>query len=314
MNPRLRIPARLTLISAVLSLAACAAVSSYSEDAPATGWDMMGIWALNPALSTDTQKALEALKPKPRKRGPGGDRGGPCGPGPGGPGGEAAPNSAPAGNSAPTANSAPSAGAGAGPGPGPCLAGGPGDPEDGGFDPGGMDPNGGDGSPDPGGGGPGGGGPGGGGGRGGGGGGYGGGGMGMGMGSSGRGPVWHPPLDIQTAALAAGDWLQLTHRDDELVIANANGSRSYTPGQHSVVSVETGVADQSSGWKGRGYTIEIKPQIGPRSVEHYELSPDGRQLIVHIEFDAEGPNKALKVVRVYDRTSTIPQHGPPAKP
>jgi hypothetical protein len=130
----------------------------------------------------------------------------------------------------------------------------------------------------------------------------------------GRRPAWHPPIDIQTAALAGGAWLQLTHRDDELVIANVDGSRSYTPGERSVVSVDTGVADQSSGWKGDGYTIEIKPQIGPRSIEHYQLSKDGKQLIVHIDFDSEGPNKALKVVRVYDRATAIPQDAPRARP
>ena len=273
MNPHLRIAARLTLVSATLTLAACAATSSYSETAPADGWNLTGIWVLNPALSTDTQKALAGLAPRPRKRGPG-DRGA-CGPGPGG-----------------ATSSAPDAG------PDGCTSGGPGGPDEG-FDPA-LDPGGGvdGGGPGQGGrrrgggnGGPG----------------Y----SGMGGATSGRGQTWHPPLDLQSTALAAGGWLQLKHRNDELVISNANGSRSYTPGVHSVVSVETGVADQSSGWKGRGYTIEIKPQVGPRSVEQYELSADGRQLLVHISFDGEGPNKALKVVRVYDHATAIPAESPP---
>jgi hypothetical protein len=44
-------------------------------------------------------------------------------------------------------------------------------------------------------------------------------------------------------------------------------------------------------------------------LQRYEPSADGRQLTVHIQVDSEGPNKALKVTRVYDHADAIPQQG-----
>jgi len=67
---------------------------------------------------------------------------------------------------------------------------------------------------------------------------------------------------------------------DQVSFDYGNYKRSYTPGGHSVVSSENGVADQTSGWDGKDYVINIRPQLGPEIVEQYGLSPDGKQLTV----------------------------------
>lgn len=73
-----------------------------------------------------------------------------------------------------------------------------------------------------------------------------------------------------------------------------------------MVSVPSGVADQVSGWSGRTYMVFLEPQIGPKVTEHYTLSADGRQLIVKIEVASEGRNKAMTVIRTYDRSTKDP--------
>ena len=70
------------------------------------------------------------------------------------------------------------------------------------------------------------------------------------------------------------------------------------------------VADQSSGWSSKTYQIAIKPQLGPRVVEEYSLSPDGKQLTVKATI---GPFELSKVelTRVYDATGeAIPNSAP----
>ncbi len=106
--------------------------------------------------------------------------------------------------------------------------------------------------------------------------------------------AYRAPIDFQTNALLGGQWLKIQQSDTEMAIANDVTSRSFTPGQESVVSVNSGVADQVSGWSGKDYEISLKPQIGPTVEETYTLSPDGRQLRVKINVGAEGRNQALQ--------------------
>jgi hypothetical protein len=119
--------------------------------------------------------------------------------------------------------------------------------------------------------------------------------------------TYRPPLDFQNNALLGGQWLKIRQTDSEVSIVNAATSRSYTPGERSVVSVPSGVADQVSGWSGRDYDIYLKPQIGPSVRETYTLSADGRQLLVKIEIGSEGRNQAIKVSRTYDRSTKDPE-------
>jgi hypothetical protein len=115
-------------------------------------------------------------------------------------------------------------------------------------------------------------------------------------------PQYRPPIDLsmQAAELRGGEWLHIEQRGTEVVISNGSETRSFTPGARSVVSVTTGVADQSSGWKGREFWIEVKPQVGPRMVERYRLSDDGMHLIESISIESEGHVPKLDLTRVYD--------------
>ncbi len=81
--------------------------------------------------------------------------------------------------------------------------------------------------------------------------------------------LYRPPLDFQNNALLGGQWLKIRQTDTEVRIVNAATSRTYTPGERSVVSVPSGVADQVSGWSGRDYDIFVKPQVGPSVRETY---------------------------------------------
>jgi hypothetical protein len=58
------------------------------------------------------------------------------------------------------------------------------------------------------------------------------------------------------------------------------------------------VGDQTSGWKGRAYVIEVKAQNGPAMTEDYELSPDGKELVTKLHIgSSELP--AVNLTRVY---------------
>ncbi len=118
--------------------------------------------------------------------------------------------------------------------------------------------------------------------------------------------LYRPPIDFQTNALLGGQWLKIGQTDTEVSIGNAATSRSFTPGEKSVVSVTSGVADQVAGWSGRTFLVHLSPQIGPKIRETYTLSEDGRQLVVKIDVSSEGRNKAMKVVRTYDRSTRDP--------
>jgi hypothetical protein len=115
-----------------------------------------------------------------------------------------------------------------------------------------------------------------------------------------------PDLSIQQSLLRGGDFLKIEQRDGEFVIADGETTRSFVPGEKSVVSVPSGVADQRSGWKGKEYWIELKPQVGPRVTEKLRRSDKGDQLIETIDVGSEGRVKALHVTRVYVPARDIP--------
>jgi hypothetical protein len=116
-------------------------------------------------------------------------------------------------------------------------------------------------------------------------------------------PLQHSPMmHALSQVMARGDYLTVRQASDELTLDFGTTQRSYTPGGRSVVSAEMGVADQTSGWDGHEYLINIKAQWGPNVIERYGLSADGTRLIdkVHI-----GPAelKAVELTRVYRRTT-----------
>jgi len=117
-------------------------------------------------------------------------------------------------------------------------------------------------------------------------------------------------LSLQSELLRGGDWLQIQQSASAFVISNGDTTHAYTPGEKSVVSVPGGVADQISGWKGKQYVIEIRPQVGPHARATYSLSDKGGQLIQTIRVDQEGRVPKLEVTRVYDPAGVTPKAVP----
>lgn len=101
------------------------------------------------------------------------------------------------------------------------------------------------------------------------------------------------------------DALTIEQSPDRFVIVRGDSRRSYTPGGHSVVSVENGVADQTSGWKGREYLIDVRPQVGPHLTERFGLTADGR-LIEKVSLSEDGL-PGLEFTRMYERGEAPPR-------
>ena len=119
-----------------------------------------------------------------------------------------------------------------------------------------------------------------------------------------------PTMHALREVLQRSDYLTIRESPEQVSFDYGTTVRSYTPGAHSVVSSENGVADQTSGWDGKEYVIHIRPQIGPAIVEEYGLSPDGKHLIVKTHI---GPFELSKVnlTQVYDHSSSVvPNSGP----
>jgi hypothetical protein len=100
-------------------------------------------------------------------------------------------------------------------------------------------------------------------------------------------------------ARLSGNGLIIEQSASRFVIARGDSRRSYTPGGHSVVSVVDGVADQSSGWKGREFVIDVRPQVGPRLTERYGLTAVG-QLVEKVTLAEDNDLPGLEFTRVYE--------------
>ena len=121
---------------------------------------------------------------------------------------------------------------------------------------------------------------------------------------------YSPMMRALSAVLARGDFLTVRQSSEQLVFDYGTTVRSFTPGAHSVVSAEMGVADQVSGWEGREYAIYIKAQLGPNIQDRYGLSADGQRLTEKLRIGpAELP--AVALTRVYERTTETAPRAPP---
>ena len=119
-----------------------------------------------------------------------------------------------------------------------------------------------------------------------------------------------PMAQVITATVARGDFLTVRQSSGDMVFDYGTSRRSFTPGGHSVVSTQTGVGDQTSGWKGGEYVIEVKGQFGPNVTESYGLSPDKHELIDKLHIGV-GELPAVNLTRIYRPTTEIaPQQLP----
>jgi hypothetical protein len=100
-------------------------------------------------------------------------------------------------------------------------------------------------------------------------------------------------------SILTGDGIVIEQSPERFVLRRGDSRRSFTPGGRSVVGVAGGVADQTTGWKGRDYVIDVRPQVGPRVTERYSLGPQG-QLIEKVTLSGDDLTK-LEFTRVYDK-------------
>jgi hypothetical protein len=108
-------------------------------------------------------------------------------------------------------------------------------------------------------------------------------------------------LKLLMADLARADNITIRQQPDQFSLDYGSAVRNFTPGAVSVVSAAWGVADQSSGWKGKEFVIHVRPQEGVASVEKFSLAPDGKHLLEQLELGG-GEFPAVKLKRVYDHS------------
>jgi hypothetical protein len=112
------------------------------------------------------------------------------------------------------------------------------------------------------------------------------------------------------ADLARAESLTIRQEPERFTLDYGSAVRNFTPGAVSVVSASWGVADQSSGWKGRQFVIHVKPQTGVASVESFSLTDDGKHLVEELRLGG-GDFPAVKLKRVYDRADHPLQRAAP---
>ncbi len=106
-------------------------------------------------------------------------------------------------------------------------------------------------------------------------------------------------IKMLQADLARAGTLTIRQSPEQFSLDYGSTVRNFTPGAVSVVSASWGVADQSSGWKGKEFIIHVKPQTGVASVETFTLAEDGKHLIEELSLGG-GDFPTVKLKRVYD--------------
>ena len=109
---------------------------------------------------------------------------------------------------------------------------------------------------------------------------------------------------IPNSDVLRNEVLAIKQRPDAFIVDYGTSTHSFTPGEKSVVSVPEGVGDQSAGWHGKDFVVDVRSQLGMQMTETFSLSnKNGRQLIVKIRLSGSSvPRVAL--TRVYDPTTT----------
>jgi hypothetical protein len=114
------------------------------------------------------------------------------------------------------------------------------------------------------------------------------------------------------ADLARADNVTVQQKPDRMALDYGSMIRTFTPGTVSVVGADWGVADQSAGWKGKDFLIEVKPQAGVADNEKWTLSDDGKRLTEQLKLGG-GEFPAVELKRVYVRTDKpLPRAGLPS--
>lgn len=108
-------------------------------------------------------------------------------------------------------------------------------------------------------------------------------------------------IKMLQADLARAGTLTIRQSPEQFSLDYGSTVRNFTPGSISVVSASWGVADQSSGWKGKDFIIHVKPQMGVGSFEKFSLAEDGKHMTEELNLGG-GDFPTAKLKRVYVRT------------
>ena len=102
----------------------------------------------------------------------------------------------------------------------------------------------------------------------------------------------------------AGNNLAITVTAGSVTVASDDSSQQYAPGVQTAVEWGRIGAQQISGWQGRRYVIDTRPEWGPAITQSYGLAPDG-MLVVTLRLEGSGIDATL--TRRYRRTKHAPR-------
>jgi len=108
-------------------------------------------------------------------------------------------------------------------------------------------------------------------------------------------------IKMLKADVARAEQLTIKQSPERVSLDYGSTVRNFTPGEKSVVGADWGVADQSAGWTGKEFLIQIKPQTGIATVERFSLSDDGKHLMQQLRMGG-GDYPVVELKRIYDHT------------
>lgn len=99
-----------------------------------------------------------------------------------------------------------------------------------------------------------------------------------------------------------GSYLRITVAPGSFSVASGNASQEYSPGIQTAVELGQVSAEQISGWKGRQYVIDTKPERGPSMTQSYQLAHG--KLLATVRLRGQGIDTTLTLR--YERTTKAP--------
>ena len=115
-------------------------------------------------------------------------------------------------------------------------------------------------------------------------------------------------VDELMSNVPRGEYLRIAVSDTSFIVTSGDSSSQYTPGLESEVSAQLGDAQQIAGWKGPGFVIDTTPQWGPRIIQSFTLTKDGKLAMVT---RLSGGGIDFTFTRLYDRTTRVAPLAPP---
>lgn len=114
--------------------------------------------------------------------------------------------------------------------------------------------------------------------------------------------------DELIANVPQGSYLRIAVGPDSFTVTSGDSSTRYTPGLPTDISAQQGDAQQIAGWRGADFVIDTRPQWGPRIIQSYGLTKDGR---LRMTVRLTGGGTKFTFTSIYDRTTRVSPLTPP---